>query len=319
MSKSTADLIEMVVGGCAFGGVICYAGWSRIKTRNRIRDVARHFISSASAGAVEVQGVAWPLLKTEDCLEGKKCVYRHLKLQQYKRSGKNKKWITIWDYKMSAPFIVFDHTGFLNVKIHEHAEVELEASKIYKPNSLTLSQKQSFGKVYSGKEDIFNDRFLGFSLGTYRVTEDKISVGSPVMAHGFFKPFDHMKYYNFHEMFAEFYKKSTMYTRGKNYVRKFDSDKDGFVDRRELKVGFLRTLELCGQDGFTFLTESPEGETHRRIYGEIIHDGEHPLLLIDTFEDQFLASTSGLFNWILFMGGLLMIFFSLYSLGAHLS
>src|SRR6476661_98750 len=134
MSKK--DDIDIGVGLLLFGGTFFYHGWEKIRKLNKIKDSSRQMIAYASAGEVEFEALAWPLKSPALCIEGKKCIYLSVTLEEYKTSGKSKRWVPIWTYHSYDPFLAFDKSGFVKVDPRRIHDVEVTREKIYYPKRM---------------------------------------------------------------------------------------------------------------------------------------------------------------------------------------
>lgn len=316
---SSSDDFKILFYLTGFGAALTYGSWHRIKRINKVRDTAKQLISSASAGEVEVEAVAWPMERVENCLESKKCLYVELKLQELK-GGKKKSWQTIWNYNFSKPFIAFDQTGFVTVMPGKDHHIDVHRQKTFYPDKMTGEQQVRFNSLYGG-QDIFNtSSFFGISLlgRKFRIQERKLLVGSPVLIHGFFKPEDQIRYVKLNTMLLDFRDKCTEILLDPGRRQRFmDRNNDGTVTREELGQGFERLLRMSIGEIGEALRLSQEGERQCRYYGKIFGGESEKLHVADTFEEQYLTSKSSFFAWVSFSGGMFCFLLGLYLLAKH--
>jgi hypothetical protein len=303
------------------GGAICYRGWKNIKRINRVKDSARQLISAASAGQVELEAIAWPMDKTDKCLEAKTCVYLELILEEYKGSRKNKSWQEIWRYNSKKAFLAFDQSGFVSIHPFSDHFIDVRGEKIYQPHRMSDYQQKAFGSLYGGGNIFRGGSLLGFALGSnFRIKEKKIVLGSPLLIHGFFRPEDKIRFLNLEPKLADFRSRCNKLIQSESFKKRFfDKNKDGSITRDELSEGFERVLNLCQGDMSNTFQLSPAGEPHSRFYGVVSANENEPLHIADTFEEQFLESKSTFMAWMSFSFGMLVFLLGLYLTGQYLS
>ena len=81
-------------------------------------------INSVAIGLAELQGHAVPRETMTSPIEQLPCVYWHYKVEELRRSGKNRYWATIAEDKSHVPFYIEDDTGKILVD-PEDADVDI--------------------------------------------------------------------------------------------------------------------------------------------------------------------------------------------------
>ncbi|HIH11879.1 TPA: hypothetical protein HA241_06835 [Candidatus Woesearchaeota archaeon] len=98
--------------GLIVGIVLFIKGFLWLKQKRLIENIPTSKIRSLAMGLVEIHGDVVPF---KELLTGpfskKECVYYYYTIEEYRRSGKNSKWITIKHGEQSTPFFLKDNTG----------------------------------------------------------------------------------------------------------------------------------------------------------------------------------------------------------------
>lgn len=311
---SNIDYFKSALSLASFGSLIMAGAWLKIKRRNKVKDTVKQVISSASAGSVELEAIAWPLSTPDKCLQGEDCVFRSWELQEINNSSnKRGHWKTIWTLQTPHPFLAFDHTGFLKIFPLSKDDLEVHKEIIYYPRKLNQSQKEAF-KKHCEFSHIFPTGFFGFLTAmSFRIIEKKILVGSPLLIHGHLNPADKIIFLSQEEMLSEFRQKACLLMNGKNFrMKMLDKDQNGEINIKELQGGFKNLFKRTSRQNFCLPQFSESGKSECRFYGDITGTSKHPLTLADAFEEQYLSSVSALFPWILFMIGGIIFLLGLY-------
>jgi hypothetical protein len=101
--------------------------FSEFKRRQLIQNTPTSTARSVAMGLVEVQGKIVPSLKKLRIspFTGKECVYFRYTIEEYRKSGKSSKWVTIRKEEIGDPFFVEDKTGRVLVDPYK-ADVSVE-------------------------------------------------------------------------------------------------------------------------------------------------------------------------------------------------
>jgi hypothetical protein len=121
-------LISYALIGLIVGIVLFIYGFIWLKQKRLIEDTPTSKIRSIAMGLVEIFGevIAWQ--KTmKGPLSQKDCVYYKYSVEEYRRQGKNSRWVTISANSESAPFYLKDDTGKVLVE-PKQAKINVEPS-----------------------------------------------------------------------------------------------------------------------------------------------------------------------------------------------
>ena len=106
---------ELVVGCAAaigFGVYLFYRGLSELRLRRLIEETGTSKIRSLAMGLVELCGRATPSIALTDPVYQKSCVYFRVEAKERRGSGKNSRWVTIYENNTDhIPFYLSDETG----------------------------------------------------------------------------------------------------------------------------------------------------------------------------------------------------------------
>ena len=306
-------IIYLFIGG----GFVVYYSYKKIKRKNNLKLTPKQLLSSASAGSVEVEGIAWPFRAIESSMGGERIVFRQIVIKKYVRRGKSSSWKTVWTKNSSTPFMIFDQSGFviINPDMPEHLiEIEELNSTEYRGHKLTNSQVESFYEMYDnslsgfslkGNQGFFSSFFS--SSSSYKIIESVVPLGSPLLLHGFLVPEDKFRYVHLEKDQMLYFERACKLLKNKNYRKAFfDKNRDGEVDEVELQKGFKAAfaMSLKKEPGITNVMENGPSET--RICGMMVSTTEQPLIFCHSFEEQFLKSRPVHWNWLaLYAGGLM--------------
>lgn len=131
---SDSDLMEIGMG-MTFGGlallVLSLYFWKRL---NLIKNTPTSKVRSLAMGFVEVYGEVIPAKGTilKSPLTNQDCVYYKYTIEEYRKSGKNSKWVTIKSGNKSVPFYLKDNTGIVLVN-PQGASVNVKRDYSLKP------------------------------------------------------------------------------------------------------------------------------------------------------------------------------------------
>ena len=323
-SHTDSDSLESCLYLAGFGATMAFAGYHRIKKKTMIKNIAKQVISAASAGVVELEGVAWPMKMIETSIKGEKIVFHYLKIEKLVKSGKSTKWITVWEKRSLEHFLLFDHSGMVVINPESNAfELMIEdlSCEKYNPHKLTKTQLESFNRLYDGSVDGLRPALGKSVLGQlfsseFKLTEHSIPIGSPLLIHGHLNPSDVSHYISLSPDLALFRERTSKLLKNKSFMKNiFDKNKDGEVDLKELRTGFISTLkgsQKISPGNFSVVNLKSEGHPTEKIYGMVSSHSGQELCFADCFEEQLLKAKPVYLDWFLFISGLAMIGAAIY-------
>lgn len=323
-SRSENDYFDLCFYLASLGVVLAIAGYRRIKKKTMMRNIATQVISAASAGVVELEGVAWPMKSIETSIQDEKIVFRYLKIEKLVKSGKSSKWVKVWEKFNLENFLLFDHSGMVIINpksdTFEKMIEDLRFQK-YNPHKFTEAQLEQFNRLYDGSvaglepcvgKSIFGPLFNAHFL----VFEYNIPIGAPLLIHGHLEPSDDSNYVHLNTDLEIFRERAAKLLKNKTFMKSlFDKNNDGQVDMEELRKGFKSTLlgSQKNSEGNFFAVElKTDGRPTEKIYGEVSHHHNQHLSLTDCFQEQLLRSKPIILEWLLFTLGLSMIGAAVY-------
>lgn len=315
MLNNVDNLKIFVYLALAGTGLIAYS-LKQIKKKTRIKNLAKQIITSASAGSVEIEAVAWPFRAIDTDMEGKKIVFRHIEIQEYVRRGKRGNWETLWTKHSTEPFLIFDYSGYMFVQPNilgssDPHMTEGISSREYSARNLKSLALESFNEFYDGSIADFrvssSSGFFStfFSFGKrHRIFERSITIGSPILIHGHFSPEDTPRFIHLKEEFTLFRQRAARLLGQKSYrITMFDKNRDGEVDIDELTLGFVAALKNSVKKDFSITDIKSVGESHERLCGTIKDSGTQDLMLVEGLEEQILNASPISRNWLcLYLG-----------------
>jgi hypothetical protein len=332
MSRRHAGPIDAAEALIIFGIILIVHSLKQIKKKTSLQNMGKQLVSSASAGSIELECVAWPLGPVESSMNNHPAVYRHVTVQKYIKQNRSSHWKTVWQKSSPSEFLVFDHSGFIKIDtstVDQNADANDGITSLtYPANKLSSSQLDSFCNIYDnsvagldvGVDKGFFSSF--FSLGPqFRILEKAIPVGTPLLIQGYFTPLDHFSYIALKEEFRLFKERADKLVSNRNYrLSLLDKDKNGRVDTKEMYDGFQAALKNSVKANFTPTQFKNEGSSHEKLYGTISNGPGQPLSMNECFQEQILNSRPVYLNWLgLYLGAglvaagiiVLVIFFKL--------
>ncbi len=112
--------------GFIFGIYIFFKGFGWLKLKRLIENMPTSKIRSLAMGLVEIYGEVVPaqgrLLKSP--LTGKDCVYYKYYIQEYRGSGKHRRWVTIKSDTNMAHFFIKDESGIVLIE-PKNAQIDI--------------------------------------------------------------------------------------------------------------------------------------------------------------------------------------------------
>lgn len=162
MASSNDDLFGYSIAGVFIGLVAFGKGFVTLRRKRLIENTPTSKVRSLAMGLSEVYGEATPhkgnLLKSP--FSGKDCLYYRYEVEEYRRSGKRSRWVTI---KKGSKWVLFhlkDDTGEVVVDPRD-AEVDIPIDFSTEPGSgKTISPALS---DFMNQEGLKLTGFLGFS------------------------------------------------------------------------------------------------------------------------------------------------------------
>lgn len=293
----------------AAGSLMAYS-YRQIKKKTKIQNTAKQMLSSASAGSVEVEVIAWPLKAIGSSLSGEKTVFRFMELKKQVKRGKNTEWITVWTKFSSDPFLIFDQTGFAVLDPKDAGQLESFSegmiNKSYDPFKFNPIQNDYFSSFYDGDISGFTPQINGaggFLAGllssNYKLHERIIPIGSPLLIHGYYTPNDVPKFVHIKDEFKLFKERAAKLISNKSYrLSLFDRNKNGSIDRVELNKGFQSALINSIKTEFSFTDFKSEGLSNEKLFGTITSTPHEELIITSGFEEQILNENPIYINWL---------------------
>lgn len=112
------DLLWIGLVGIGLGIFLFIAGFISLKKKRLIENIPTSKIRSIAMGLVEINGETVPAQKKvlKSPFSNKDCVYYDYTVEQYTRSGKRSRWVTIRRGTDSIPFYLKDKTGSVLVE-----------------------------------------------------------------------------------------------------------------------------------------------------------------------------------------------------------
>ncbi|MDP2750083.1 MAG: GIDE domain-containing protein [Nanoarchaeota archaeon] len=117
------DLFFYAIAGFFVGIYMFYRGFVRMRQKKLIENTPTSKIRSLAMGLVEVYGKAVPMKNAETKKENiflspfsnSKCVYYKYTIEEYRRSGKNSRWVTVNQGESRQNFYLQDDTGKVTI------------------------------------------------------------------------------------------------------------------------------------------------------------------------------------------------------------
>lgn len=93
------------------GPMLTFAGLRTFAKMRLTENIPCSKVRSAAMGLVELQGQARPRKLLQSPISSKPCCWWQFKIQEYRRSGKHSRWVTIRESQSPEPFFLEDNTG----------------------------------------------------------------------------------------------------------------------------------------------------------------------------------------------------------------
>lgn len=112
MSLGDDDLFGYSIGGVFLGLLTFGKGFRTLKRKRLIENTPTSKVRSLAMGLVEVGGAAEPWKETlKSPFTEHDCVYYSYTIEEHRRSGKNRRWVTVNKGAQGVPFFLRDETG----------------------------------------------------------------------------------------------------------------------------------------------------------------------------------------------------------------
>jgi len=107
MAEHPILLILLLVGGPMF----LVTGLRTWQKKRLMENTPCSKVRSAAMGRVEITGVARPARPMQALLTQKPCCWWRYRVQEYRKQGKSKNWVTLATFESPEPFYIEDETG----------------------------------------------------------------------------------------------------------------------------------------------------------------------------------------------------------------
>jgi len=180
MSGDGRILVYGVLG--FFGGIFFfYRGLSTLRLKRLIENMPTSKVRSIAMGMVEVYGEARPCNgRLRSPFSGSDCVYYRYTIEEYRRSGKSSRWVTVRKGQSNNCFYLKDDTGAVLVN-PEGASIEIPMDNEY--SSGWGNDPPHCVNAFMIENGISHDSFLGFNK-KMRFREYYIAPGDPLYVMG---------------------------------------------------------------------------------------------------------------------------------------
>jgi len=122
-SRSSVPWLVPVLGA-GLGMHLFYRGFRLLARKRLIMNTPTSKIRSAATGLVEVSGLAAGPFTITAPLTGRACYYYRTVAWQWKREGKNSRWVKVAEESFHLPFYLEDNTGHVLIN-PQGAEIEM--------------------------------------------------------------------------------------------------------------------------------------------------------------------------------------------------
>jgi hypothetical protein len=278
----------LVLAGAGVGSL--YYGARLLRAAQRIVDMPRSKLASAPQGYVEVQGFAWPVAETAQLDDREALYYLCWIERKVTRPGPNNErrteWDTVFHHKVTHPFYLVDSTGVAKVDLRR-CEFSLDSATVRSWRSLSLKEKRWItALVRSARIPGFPpSNFLwGLFSPSFRVTEDKLYVGSAMYAAGDVRTESQTKESVQLRGLAEFHQRvlRSDARSQRNVAALLDKDKDGKVSAKEAEEGYAFVAHLARKK------PEPENAPAFPVHGVLGSSPDHKLLVANLHQQHLL-------------------------------
>lgn len=165
--------------GFFLGLFIFLRGMLLLKQKRMIENIPTSKIRSVAMGLVEIFGEVIPTEKKilKSPFSNEDCVYYRYKVQEYRNTGKNSRWVTVKKDEKGIPFFIRDSTGSVLVD-PRGAKIDISRRNEYRSgmgsdppeqvNKFMSSHDMSFNSLFGiNKKMRFMEWFLGVNEKIY--------------------------------------------------------------------------------------------------------------------------------------------------------
>ena len=125
-----SDLVFWCIAGFLFGLFLFVNGFKSFKLKRAIENIPTSKIRSLAMGIVEIYGTVVPGKVLKSPFSNKDCVYYKYIIEEYRKSGKNSRWVKIDSGEQREYFYIRDETGTVLVNPVK-AQIEIPVDFIY--------------------------------------------------------------------------------------------------------------------------------------------------------------------------------------------
>ncbi|MFM6929531.1 MAG: hypothetical protein ACKOX6_13770 [Bdellovibrio sp.] len=301
--------LKLITFCLIIGGVTLYRGLRKFLTKRKVEDLALSKITSAAQGLIEIEGQAWPTALRK-CIDGRPVCFWSVQVQEYRSSGKNSKWETVYTFETSDDFLALDDTGACLI---QPLSAQLEISETIIPKNKMSELQLSFlsdslplaARYFQGGGGIFGSLFEN----NVRLIEKKILAGAPIYARGhFYTTTEHTHAVAIGDINS--YKNQIKKVTSANYQKvMFDSNRDGKISEEELRSGHSAAANM-------FMRRDDVQSI--KIAGKITSASEHGLIIADIYQKYLIARMS-LSSLVQIWGGVAALGIGFYFLSLYLT
>ena len=215
-------------GALIAGGVFSFfGGFKQLARKRLIENTPRSKVRSLAVGPVEVHGKARSIYKLQTPFTQLPCVYFAYEIQEYKKSGKSSRWVTILKGSSEGvEFMVEDETGAVAVDA-KGAEVVVPEDHVF-TNSWGSSLPSGCAD-YLASHGQSTHAFFGLVERSLRFKESCVMEGDPLFVFGFATPRKDSRL----DAKTALIERLREIKRDPRLMARFDTDRDGQVSPEE--------------------------------------------------------------------------------------
>jgi hypothetical protein len=148
--------------GFLIGAGLFIHGFRTLSRKRLIENIPTSRIRSMALGLVEIKGRASAVEGSirPSPFTGKDCIYYLFRVEEYRRQGKNSRWVTVKKGEYRSEFYVQDDTG--KVLVNPDG-ADINVPKDFEYNSGLLNDPPAQVKEFLKANDISHDSFLGLN------------------------------------------------------------------------------------------------------------------------------------------------------------
>lgn len=298
---SEDKLVAQAVVGIAAGIYFFWDGFRKLKLKKTVEAIATSKVRSVAMGTVELAGIARPAAQVLDPIFQQPCVLYRVVVKEHRKSGKNSKWVTIYQSDSFAhPFWLEDDTG--KIMVFPHAcdphlkeDVNEEAGGLFAGLSNSSEPVQSFA------------RSLNRGMARLKVEANIVREHEPVYVLGYAAP--SRDPYTFREKVAQktgidLTQIARLLKSNSEKMKALDKNGDGSVDAQEWTEGLDRFRKEVEAAEAKPEPEPPTPE--RELIRVLIRKSPEGLLVISDGSEDELVSSLGTWAALEVFGGALL-------------